>query len=204
MPGPPSPIHVLFWGRLLHEKLERRAHVAGDVTRLYFDGAEVSDSSALIVSDENDIDVACRLALPVIQPDFDKRRPLRFERKEEACGLIRNQPVLPKANRAGDGNRLTVANAAHAERIIRFVFRAIRHFVVEGAQTLAAMAHGFLRLVVCWITEDLGKRMLGHAPTFLNSNDARAILFYQWQELKSRADRPLFTRQHNATGLLPT
>ena len=67
----------------------------------------------------------------VLETNFGQGCPCSIGRKEEICCIVGNDPVLPEANWASDRQAGVRLNATSPQRVIRFVFGAIRDFVVD-------------------------------------------------------------------------
>jgi len=68
------------------------------------------------------------------------RCPGRNFWKNEIRRVVRDHPALAETNWASDNDIVRVEDAAYTERVLRFVFRAVGHFIAEGAKALCAMA----------------------------------------------------------------
>ena len=76
------------------------------------------------------------------------------QEKKEICCIICNHPALTEANRASDDYFVVVEHAAHTKRVLRFIFCAIRNFIVERTETLCAMTICIRAHVRYWKAED--------------------------------------------------
>jgi len=66
--------------------------------------------------------------------------------------------------RIGTNDRyvVTFVDAAHSEGVIRFILRAVRHFIIERTETLILIPNSIGRLVIYGESEHLGERLLRH------------------------------------------
>jgi len=137
------PIHICATCRVLHEVFKGSAHIAGYVNCLYFTRAKIGDAAMLIIRDENDINVAGRLALPIFQTNFNQRNPGSIGWKEKCSGIVGNQPVFTEPYRAGNGGIVALMHATHAQRIVGLILRAVGDFVVKGTESFCPVAMRF-------------------------------------------------------------
>ena len=113
----------------------------------------------LVVSTKNNVNVACRTTVGIFQTNFCKRCPCRVCRKKEIGRVVCNQPALTKTNWASDNNFVIVKYAANTERVLSFIFCAVRNFIVERAKTFCSMPVGIGTHVRCRKTENFCERM---------------------------------------------
>ena len=139
--------------------LEWIPHVAGNINRLNFQRAKITNFAGLVISTKNNINVTSRAAFCILQTNFCQSRPSCACWKKEIRCIICNYPFLTKANWTSDNGFAVVENTAHTERVLSFVFCAVRNFVVKRAKTLCAMAICFGTHVSCRKSENLCKWM---------------------------------------------
>ena len=134
-----NPCRRVFGGSF-HVMLKRITHVAGNINGLNFQRAEIINFTRLVVGAKNDVNISSRATVGVFQADFRERRPSRIRWKKEIRRIVCNHPALAETNRASDDNFIILKHAAYTKRVLRFVFRAVRNFIVEWAKTFCSMA----------------------------------------------------------------
>ncbi len=134
-------------------------HVAGNINRLNFQRAKITNFAGLVISTKNNINVTSRATFRILQTNFCKCRPSCTCRKKEIRRVVRNYPFLTKTNRTSNDYFIVVKHAAYTERVLGFVLRAIRNFVVKRAKTFCAMAIRFGAHVSCRKSENFCKWM---------------------------------------------
>ena len=125
--------------------------------------AEVGYLPVVVIGTKNNVDIPSRLVVGIFQPDFRKRRPLRFFRKEKPGGVLSNDPLLPEADRAGDYNVFPIKDTAYAKRVVRLVFRAVWNLVVEWTKAMLAVTLRLITVVGDRESEYFRKGLLRHA-----------------------------------------
>ena len=110
--------------------------------------------ATIVIGDENHIGVSGALAMSIIEAYFGQRSPARSFRKKEVCGMVSNNPVLTKSNRAGNDRFVLMIDAAHAKRILCRILCAIWHVVAERAETTRTVSFRAVGLISDQIIED--------------------------------------------------
>lgn len=112
--------------RVFHIVLESTANVAGNVDRLYFQRAIVGDAALGIGNEQDHINAAHGFAVLIRQAHLRDALGVGAHGEEKPGGVSRNQPFLLEPDGTGDDTLTArVEDAAHAERVILFVFVAL-------------------------------------------------------------------------------
>jgi len=128
---------------------------------LNFQRPEIINLASFVVSAQNNINISRRATFGILQTHFGQRCPFGICPKEKFCRIVCNQPLLPKTNWASDDDFVFMENTANAEWVLRFVFGAVRNFIIERAKTFCAMPVCIGTHVCCRKTEDFCQWMLG-------------------------------------------
>jgi hypothetical protein len=87
---------------------------------------------------------------------------------------------LTETNRTSDDNLAIVKNATNAKRVLGFILRAIRNFVVEWAKALCPMAIGRCAHVCC----DKAKNLRERVPDFIRLFCHEASVLWKFNSVK--------------------
>lgn len=119
--------------------LKRITNITGDIHGLNLKSAEVEDLAIAIICYKNNIYIACRLSIGIVQSYFCQRTPRGVIIKEEWGSIIRDEPVLAKPDGARYHGSAFMKYATNTEWVLRLIFCAVRHFIVEWTETVRAV-----------------------------------------------------------------
>ena len=160
------PIHIEACIRGLHVIFKWGAYIAGDINCLNFDRTKIYYLASVIIRHQNNIYVASGLAVFIIKANFNQRSPFCIGREEKSGGIVGNNPILTKANRASDRHTVSVIYATNTQGVVSLIFCAVRNFVVEWTEPFFTVADCLWGLVVYRIPEYFSKRLLWHVVSF--------------------------------------
>src|ERR1035437_2935668 len=112
-----------------------------------------------VIRDENEVDVPRRFARLIIQSNFREGCPSRVRREKELRTIIGNDPILTKSNWAGDGKMVSLENATHSKRIVRFVLGAVGNLIVVRTKFFEPIAGSRCGSVIRRQTKDFSERI---------------------------------------------
>jgi len=135
--------------------LEGFTNISRDVDRLNLERAKIENLTSVIIGNENYIDASGGFATGVSEAHFGQRAPSCGAVEEERGGILSDNPVFAKPNRASNDRFVLMVDTAHTQRIFGFVFCAIGDYVVERTETMTPVSFGSVCLVSYQIAENL-------------------------------------------------